>query len=146
MKASQLKKIIKPIVKECVYEALLKEGLLSNIVSEVAQGLGNQAILENKETIVPEQSNENSVRMQQLREQRLREQQVIALESIGKGSFNGINVFEGTTPLAVTADPTPQSQAGAHSGQDPNDAGVDISSFISGGGHAWKQLVEGKAE
>jgi nitrogen regulatory protein PII len=144
MKASQLKKIIKPIVKECVHEALLKEGLLSNIVSEVAQGLGNQAILENKETIVPEQSNENSVRMQQLREQRLREQQATALESIGKGSFNGVNIFEGTTPLAATADPTPQSQAGALSDQDPSDPGVDISSFISNGGHAWKQLVEGK--
>ena len=68
---------------------------MSNIVSEVAQGLGNQAILENKETIVPEQSNENSVRMQQLREQKLREQQQAALESIGKDSFNGVNVFEG---------------------------------------------------
>ena len=144
MKVSQLKKIIKPIVKECVHEALLKEGLLSNIVSEVAQGLGNQAILENKEAIVPEQSNENSVRMQQLREQRLREQQQAALESIGKDSFNGVNVFEGTTPLATTSDPTPKSQAGALSDQDPSDPGVDISSFIANGGHAWKQLVEGK--
>ena len=110
----------------------------------MAQGLGNQAILENKETIVPEQSNENSVRMQQLREQRLREQQQAALESIGKDSFNGVNVFEGTTPLATTTDPTPKTQAGALSDQDPSDPGVDISSFIANGGHAWKQLVEGK--
>ena len=139
MKVSQLKKIIKPIVKECVHEALLKEGLLSNIVSEVAQGLGNQAILENKETIVPDQSNENSVQIQ-----RLREQQQAALESIGKNSFNGVNVFEGTTPMTTVQDPSPKSQASALSGQDPNDPGVDISNFIANGGHAWKQIVEGK--
>ena len=40
MKKSDLKRLIKPIVEECVKEIILeKQGLLSNIVSEVAQGL-----------------------------------------------------------------------------------------------------------
>ena len=42
MKRSELKKLIKPIVKECVQETILNDGLLSSIVSEVAQGMGNQ--------------------------------------------------------------------------------------------------------
>ena len=45
MKRSELKEMIMPIVKECVQETLLREGLLSNIVSEVAQGMGNQFIV-----------------------------------------------------------------------------------------------------
>ena len=56
MKRSELKKLIKPIVKECVQETILNDGLLSNIVSEVAQGMGNQFLVENKETIVPSMS------------------------------------------------------------------------------------------
>ena len=68
MKRSELKKIIKPLVKECVHETILNEGLLSNIISEVASGLGNQFIVENKETVVPQETNENSFRMEQLRE------------------------------------------------------------------------------
>ena len=39
MKKAELKKVIKPLVKECIHEVLLEEGLLSNVVSEVAKGL-----------------------------------------------------------------------------------------------------------
>ena len=45
MKRADLRRLIKPMVKECVRETLLEEGLLSNIVSEVAQGLGNQEVI-----------------------------------------------------------------------------------------------------
>ena len=34
MKKSQLKQLLKPIVKECINEALTEHGLLSNIISE----------------------------------------------------------------------------------------------------------------
>ena len=68
MKRTELKKLIKPLVKECVQETILNDGLLSNIVSEVMQGMGNQFLIENKEQIVPTMSNENSVQMEQLKE------------------------------------------------------------------------------
>ena len=42
MKKGDLKNLIKPIVKECIHEVLLEEGLLSNVVSEVAKGLQPQ--------------------------------------------------------------------------------------------------------
>ena len=60
MKRSELKKLIKPIVRECVQETILNDGLLSNIVSEVAQGMGNQFLVENKEEVVPAMSNEKT--------------------------------------------------------------------------------------
>ena len=37
MKKSDLKELIKPLVKECIHEVLLEEGLLSNVVAEVAK-------------------------------------------------------------------------------------------------------------
>ena len=37
MKKADLKKLIKPLVKECIHEVLIEEGVLSNVVSEVAK-------------------------------------------------------------------------------------------------------------
>ena len=45
MKKSDLKELIKPLVKECIHEVLLEEGLLSNVVSEVAKGLHSGPII-----------------------------------------------------------------------------------------------------
>ena len=49
MKKNDLKQLIKPLVKECIHEVLLEEGLLSNIVSEVASGLQRNLVVETKE-------------------------------------------------------------------------------------------------
>ena len=46
MKKSDLKQLIKPLVKECIHEVLLEEGLLSNVVSEVAKGMQANLIVE----------------------------------------------------------------------------------------------------
>ena len=140
MKRTELKKIIKPLVKECVQETILNDGLLSNIVSEVMQGMGNQFLIENKETIVPEQSNENSFRLQQLEEQQ-KETRKRLLDEIGKDAYNGVDLFEGTRPLRDTGSPSPTSQASPLSGQEPDDPGVDISSIVALGGKNWKALA-----
>ena len=39
MKLDEFRTLLKPMIKDMVKQALLEEGLLSNIVSEVAQGL-----------------------------------------------------------------------------------------------------------
>lgn len=140
MKRSELKKMIKPIVKECVHETILNDGLLSNIISEVASGLGNQFIIENKETVVPQETNENSVRMEQLKESRRASRKKL-LDEIGKDTFNGVDLFEGTTPIRDNGTPSATSQASPLSGQDPNDAGVDISGIMALGGKNWKTLA-----
>ena len=59
----KLKKIIKPIVKECVERPFLIVAYYLTLC-QVAQGMGNQFLVENKEQIVPTMSNENNVRME----------------------------------------------------------------------------------
>jgi hypothetical protein len=49
MKKNELKRLIKPVVKECIHEVLLESGLLTNIVSEVAQGMNANVIVETKQ-------------------------------------------------------------------------------------------------
>ena len=140
MKRSELKKMIKPIVKECVHETILNDGLLSNIISEVASGLGNQFIIENKETVVPQETNENSVRMEQLKESQRASRKKL-LDEIGKDAFNGVDLFEGTTPIRDNGTPSATSQADPLAGRDPDDAGVDISGIMALGGKNWKALA-----
>ena len=140
MKRTELKKLIKPLVKECVQETILNDGLLSNIVSEVMQGMGNQFLVENKEEIVPTMSNENSVHLEQLKE-RQQETRKRLLDEIGKDAYNGVDLFEGTKPIRDNGEPSAMAQANPMTGQDPDDPGVDISGIIALGGKNWKALA-----
>ena len=140
MKRTELKKLIKPLVKECVQETILNDGLLSNIVSEVMQGMGNQFLVENKEEIVPTMSNENSVHLEQLKE-RQQETRKRLLDEIGKDAYNGVDLFEGTKPIRDNGEPSAMAQTNPMTGQDPDDPGVDISGIIALGGKNWKALA-----
>ena len=42
MNKAQLKKLIKPVVKECIQEVLIEEGLLTEVVAQVASGMSRQ--------------------------------------------------------------------------------------------------------
>ena len=46
MKKAELKKLLKPMIMECIKEVIFEEGVLSNIVSEVAHGLGRPTLTE----------------------------------------------------------------------------------------------------
>ena len=143
MKRSELKKLIKPLVKECVQETILNDGLLSNIVSEVAQGMGNQFLIEHKEQVVPAMSNENSVRMEAMRsikKEQILESKKKLLDAIGKDAYGGIDIFEGTSP--APAQKSPEHAAANPLGDvSPEDPGVDISGIVALGGKNWKALV-----
>ena len=142
MKRSELKKMIKPLVKECVQETILNDGLLSSIVSEVAQGMGNQFLVENKEQVVPAMSNENSVQMELMeakRKEQLKEYKQQLLDQIGAEAYGGIDLFEGTTPAAPELSATQAASPLAN--KDPDDAGVDISGIVALGGKNWKALM-----
>ena len=134
--------MIKPLVKECVQEVLLNEGLLTNIVSEVAQGMGNQFLVENKEEIIPTMSNENSVQMEAMEVRKrgqLKEYRKQLLDEIGKDAYNGIDLFEGTKPAAPEM--SARQAASPLGNKDPSDAGVDISGIMALGGKNWKALM-----
>ena len=137
MKRAELKKLIKPMVRECVQEALLKEGLLSNIVAEVAQGLSNQEVIrEIKEERPRQASPDNSARLEEIKKERKQ-----LLDAIGKDAYNGVDLFEGTNPIRDSGNPSPTAQASPMHGQEPDDPGVDISGILSVGGKNWKALL-----
>ena len=137
MKKSDLKKVLKPLVKECIQEALLEEGLLSNVIAEVVKGLGTgqQPIVEEKKTTDDAEINKMQLEEKKKRTEKINETRKKMLDAIGKDSYNGVDLFEGTSPMRETGNPhSPMSN------QDPSDAGIDISSLM-GNTKLWKTLA-----
>ncbi len=137
MKKSELKSII----KECVKEILFDEGVLSNLVAEVAFGItkAQSQILESQkqETISPPPVHRpNSEKIEEEKRKKILETKRKMLDAIGSEKMKG--VFEGTEPLRES-----QGQASAHSplsGRDPSDAGIDITGIFNLAGHRWQNL------
>ena len=127
MNKNELKKVLKPLIKECIKEVLFEEGgALSHIISEVALGLAGTTKKVVKEA--PRQQYQKP-KQDTRRVDALKQQKKKLLEAIGKDAYGGVNIFEGTTPAPA---PTVQGQAqGPLSGVDPRDAGVDISSIFN---------------
>jgi hypothetical protein len=150
MKKSQLKALIKPIVKECINEVLIEQGLLSNIISEVVRGLQPIHTQPSVPTTTPN-NNQALFQQQQLEEQRqelehqkqqqLKEQKRKLLDAAGFGT----DVFAGTEPITggITTESKDPSggQAGALSGIAPNDPGVDITGIMALGGRNWGNMI-----
>ena len=58
MKKSELKRILKPLVTECIKESLMEDGLISGIIAEVVRGMNTpQTIVEAKQPQVDPQMN-----------------------------------------------------------------------------------------
>ena len=134
MKKQELKKILKPLIKECIKEVIFEDGTLSSIISEVVKGVG-EPIVETKQRF-PKKPQPQYETDEQAKA-RLNKQRKQMMESIGKDAYNGVNLFEGTTPA-----PAPQeSGRGALSDVDPSDPGVDISSFMGKSSLIWQKMA-----
>tara|TARA_A100001515_G_scaffold141534_1_gene138667 strand:+ start:75 stop:476 length:402 start_codon:yes stop_codon:yes gene_type:complete len=118
MKKSELKNII----KECVKEVIFEEGVLSGIITEVAQGLSTSTtvnpVLEHAHHKAPPQATK------QMKDSKRR-----VLDAIGgsayedvKNKFSNPQLFEGTRPI-------PESGKGPLGSVAPGDSGVDISNL-----------------
>jgi hypothetical protein len=134
MKKNELKKILKPLIKECIKEVIFEEGALSTIISEVMKGTsGSERIVETR-TQQPKQDYAKQERKLNEAKQRKRK----LLDSIGADAYNGVNLFEGTTPAPA---PSSGGGQGALDGVAPSDPGVDISSIFSGhSANIWQKL------
>jgi len=140
MKKSDLKQLIKPLVKECIHEVLLEEGLLSNVVAEVAKGMQGNLVVETQQksndslfTASPPQKQkavETRKRMQEHRQN--------LMKSIGSDAYNGVNLFEGTEAMSNRETAAPK--AGTVDLGSPADAGVDISSLMGEASQIWKAM------
>ena len=133
MNKNELKKILKPLIKECIKEVIFEDGTLSTIISEVAVGLGGQS--QPKPKIV---ENKPDPKIMEERRKKDLERRRKILNAVGKDAYNGVDLFEGTTP--ATAPITEGSSQGPLSGVAPNDPGVDISALV-GSSHAWKRII-----
>ena len=142
MNKAQLKKLIKPVVKECIQEVLIEEGLLTEVVSQVAAGMKQQPIVESTQ----KKNNDNLFnedlqmkRKTQEVNQKLQEHRKKLLDSIGEGAYNGVDLFEGTEPLRESGTPG-VSHKPSVLGDDPRDEGVDISSLMGNASKIWQAI------
>jgi hypothetical protein len=102
MNKTQLKKLIKPVVKECIQEVLIEEGLLTEVVSQVTAGLTKQPIVENKPKKRNDKLFNEDLQMQRKSREankKLQEHRRKLLDSIGSDAYNGVDLFEGTEPI-----------------------------------------------
>jgi len=139
MKKSQLKRVIKPIVEECINEVLLEKGLLSSIISEVVKGIQPLQQSPVQQRPVMQENKLMQQQRQELQEQKyemMKEQKRKLLDAAGFG----VDVFSGTEPIEEAADPS-NGQAGALSGVAPSDPGVDIAGIMAVANRDWSKMI-----
>tara|TARA_R110000824_G_scaffold308716_1_gene496147 strand:+ start:508 stop:960 length:453 start_codon:yes stop_codon:yes gene_type:complete len=137
MKKTEFKKILKPIVAECIQESLMEDGLISGIIAEVVKGMATPASITKMVEAAPDpvsvRMKKNAFNKKQTRQ--LQEQRNKLMSAVGKTAYNGVNLFEGTTPAAAGS--TDSQSTGVMSGQAPHDPGVDISNLFGAVSQHW---------
>ena len=131
MKTNELKKVLKPLIKQCIKEVIFEDGVLSGIISEVVKGVNVTPVIKEEKTKTMfdlEEREEKEKKSKMLKEQRKK-----ILDSIGRDSLNGINVFEGTSPMpAESGQHSPLAEVA------PGDPGVDIAGIFNSN---WSKLI-----
>ena len=93
-------------------------------------------VSENKQA--PNEFDEKIKLAKQNKQKQLAERRKRILNAVGTDAYNGVDLFEGTTPTPTPANQT--NQQSPLSGVSPNDPGVDISSFV-GSANMWKKVI-----
>ena len=109
---------------------------MSNVVSEVVRGLSANLIVEN-DSGAKLKIDEQDTKLLEEKQLLLKEKRKKILDAAGFGT----NIFEGTEPIPKGGTSTSPPQAGALSGVDPNDAGVDLSGIMTAGGRNWRDMI-----
>jgi len=132
MNKAQLKKILKPLIKECIKEVLFEEdGALSHVIKEVAAGLSGKQQINETRSFKPINNN--------IQKNNLKNRKKKLLDAIGQDAYNGVNIFEGTTPTSAPA--SHGHPEGPLSGVSPGDPGVDISNLFGAKAFAVSQKM-----
>ena len=109
MKRSELKAII----KECVRETLFEEGVLSEMIAEVAYGLARaqNLMVESKPQQVQVENSQSQQKLEdernEVRRKKLLETKRKMLDAMSDKKMS--NVFEGTEPLTSAGNPNAQA-------------------------------------
>ena len=141
MNKQEFKKLLKPIVKECIQESLLEDGILSKVISEVVMGLNSTNNLVKEEKKKRPQPEKTVERRESESLQNLKADRQKMLDAIGGGNYNGVNLFEGTDPLTGAGTPgSPAAPSSPLADVDAKDPGIDISSLAGVFGNTWKAI------
>ncbi len=138
MTQTELKKMLRPLVKQLVKEAMQEE--LTSVISEIVKQTGR--VVEAKQAQQP--VIDEDYKQQRLADkQKAFEERKKMLEEVSKKAYGGINIFEGTTPIASAGNPEQkinEARAADPLGDtDPSDPGVDIGGLLRMTG-GWKQI------
>jgi len=134
----ELKKMLKPLVKQLVKETMQEE--LTSVISEIIKQTGR--VVETRQ--VQPQVVEDDYKQQRLAEkQKAFDERKKMLEEVSKKAYGGINIFEGTTPIASAGNPEQkvnEARAADPLGDtDPSDPGIDIGGLLRMTG-GWKKI------
>ena len=137
MNKQELKQVLKPLIKECIKEVIFEEGALSSVVSEVVKGMGQQLVVESAPV---EKTKQPQYETDEQANTRLKAKRKKMMEAIGASAYNGVDLFEGTTPSSA---PISEGQSqGPLAGVSPKDPGVDISAIMGKSSAIWSKLTE----
>jgi hypothetical protein len=137
MDKSELKRILKPLIKSCIKEVMLEEDVISTMISEVIRGTSTNLVA----TPQKEPNKEVRLNAQKAKKQKLQETRKMMSDALGNDAYAGI--FENLDPLTTTeATSTPSASTAANplSGYAPTDAGIDIRGLVSIAGDKWSKL------
>ena len=139
MNKAELKAVLKPLIKECIKEVMFEDGVLSGIISEVAQGLtGASSLVEQKAASTTKPPQKPYPAPSPGRVQARQD----LIESINKDAYGGVNIFEGTEAMANTTAPSGEPKPGSPlGGIAPNDPGVNIDGILNIAGGSWGKFI-----
>lgn len=125
MKVSELKQIIKPLIKECLKEVLIEEGFTKMLSETVRQPSAVEQIKVVERTVKQENVSQKK-NIQELQEAKKK-----MLDAIGQGGFDA---FANTQPLQEDVQ---------IKGSNP---GVDIGKLMNNNRGTWNQILQGMTE
>lgn len=130
MKNNEFKKILKPLIKQTIKEVILEEGILSNIVAEVAKGLQGGLVVEAKSEKADYKDYKKEAEI-------LEQQRQTRIKKLNESAKLKHNVFDNVENIPEASAGDPLSDVA------PADAGVDISRItnLAGGTKKWKTLI-----
>ena len=129
---------LRKIIKECIKEIIFEEGIVSDLVSEIAASFVKANLLESRQE-GPQQTTTEKVVSQKRKPKKEREsykQNKKRLSETLTKMYGGVDLFEGTTPVPAQG----ADGKAALSNVDPRDKGVDISNIP--GMNNWKHLIK----